>query len=126
MRTASIAASKQSAGERGATIGTGDSPLRPNIACSRSACSVFVGRPVDGPPRWMSQMISGSSSETAEADRLGLEREARTGRRGHAERAAERRAERGADAGDLVLGLERRDAEPLEAGERVQDVGGRA
>ena len=27
------------------------------------------------------------------------------------ERAAERRAEGGADAGDLVLGLERRDAE---------------
>ena len=49
----------------GATIGTGASPLRPNIACSRSACSVLVGRPVDGPPRWMSTMSSGSSSETA-------------------------------------------------------------
>ena len=65
IRAASIAASKQSAGERGATIGTGASPLRPNIACSRSACSVLVGMPVDGPPRWMSTMISGSSSETA-------------------------------------------------------------
>ena len=48
-----------------ATIGTGASPLRPYIACSRSDCSVLVGRPVDGPPRWMSQMISGSSSDTA-------------------------------------------------------------
>ena len=49
MRAASSAASKQSAGDRGATIGTGASPLRPNIACSRSACSVLVGSPVDGP-----------------------------------------------------------------------------
>ena len=65
MRTASMATAKQSAGERGATIATGDSPLRPNIACSRSACSVLVGRPVEGPPRWMSQTTSGSSSEMA-------------------------------------------------------------
>ena len=63
MRTASRAMAKQSAGERGATIATGDSPLRPNIACSRSACSVLVGRPVEGPPRWMSQTTSGSSSD---------------------------------------------------------------
>ena len=65
MRTASIAARKQSAGVCGATIGTGDSPLRPNIAWRRSACSVFVGRPVDGPPRCTSTMMSGSSRETA-------------------------------------------------------------
>ena len=65
IRAASIAASKQSAGERGATIGTGASPLRPNIACSRSACSVLVGRPVEGPPRWTSMTSSGSSSVTA-------------------------------------------------------------
>ncbi len=62
---ASSAASKQSAGDAGATIGTGDSPLRPNIACSRSACSVLVGSPVDGPPRWMSTTTSGSSTMTA-------------------------------------------------------------
>ena len=60
-----MAASKQSLGERGATIGTGDSPLRPNIACSRSDCSVLVGSPVEGPPRWTSTMISGSSRLTA-------------------------------------------------------------
>src|SRR6266496_3671166 len=65
MRTASRIASKQSPGERGATIGTGASPFRPYIACSRSDCSVLVGSPVDGPPRWMSQMISGISSDTA-------------------------------------------------------------
>ena len=46
-------------------IGTGDSPLRPNIACSRSDCSVLVGRPVEGPPRWTSTMTSGSSRLTA-------------------------------------------------------------
>ncbi len=43
----------------------GDSPLRPNMAWSRSACSVLVGRPVEGPPRCTSTMTSGSSSETA-------------------------------------------------------------
>ena len=60
-----MAASKQSLGDWGATIGTGASPLRPNIACSRSACSVFVGRPVDGPPRWTSMTSSGSSMAMA-------------------------------------------------------------
>ena len=65
IRAASRAASKQSAGVRGATIGTGASPLRPYIAWSRSACSVLVGSPVEGPPRWMSTISSGSSRETA-------------------------------------------------------------
>src|SRR4051812_49825015 len=64
-RAASITAVKQSAGDWAATTGNGASPLRPNIACSRSDCSVFVGRPVEGPPRWMSQINSGSSSATA-------------------------------------------------------------
>ena len=60
-RTASSATSKQSLGEEAARTGSGDSPLRPNITCSRSACSVLVGSPVEGPPRWMSQTTSGSS-----------------------------------------------------------------
>ena len=38
-------------GSAGAITGSGASPLRPNIACSRSDCSVLVGSPVDGPPR---------------------------------------------------------------------------
>ena len=46
-------------------IGSGASPLRPNMDCSRSACSVLVGRPVDGPPRCTSTTSSGSSSATA-------------------------------------------------------------
>ncbi len=65
IRTASSAVSKQSDGVEGASTGTGDSPFLPNRAMSRSACSVLVGMPVDGPARWMSQMISGSSTETA-------------------------------------------------------------
>ena len=43
----------------------GDSLLRPNMTCRRSACSVLVGRPVEGPPRWMSKTMSGSSIITA-------------------------------------------------------------
>ena len=57
--------SKQSVGDCGATMAAGHSPLRPNMACSRSACSVLVGSPVLGPPRWMSRMTSGSSVITA-------------------------------------------------------------
>ncbi len=60
-----MAASKQSPGDCGATIGTGASPLRPNMACSRSACSVLVGRPVEGPPRCTSMTTRGSSVITA-------------------------------------------------------------
>jgi hypothetical protein len=62
MRAASMTASKQSAGPEAARTGTGASPLRPQIAWSRSACSVFVGNPVDGPPRWMLITSSGSSA----------------------------------------------------------------
>ncbi len=40
---------KQSAGEEGASIITGDSAGLPKSAKSRSVCSVFVGIPVDGP-----------------------------------------------------------------------------
>ena len=63
-RVASIATAKQSAGLHAATTGSGDSPFRPNSACSKSPCSVLVGIPVDGPARWMSHTISGSSRET--------------------------------------------------------------
>ena len=62
MRAASSAASKQSDGVAAAITGTGDSELRPNITFRRSACSGFVGIPVDGPARWMSTITSGSSS----------------------------------------------------------------
>src|SRR5262249_11840486 len=57
----------------------------------------------------------------AEADRLALEDD--TGACGgrDPERASERRAERGSRGGDLVLGLERADAELLVAGELLED-----
>ena len=64
-RTASIAMSKHSAGVAGATTAIGHSPLRPTIACSRSACSVLVGMPVDGPARCTFTTTSGSSTDTA-------------------------------------------------------------
>src|SRR3984957_18133720 len=71
---ASIATSKQSAGLAAATIGMGDSPFRPNIDCSRSACSVLVGIPVDGPARWMLHTISGNSTDTARPPGSGFRR----------------------------------------------------
>ena len=48
-----------------ATTGSGDSPWRPYSAISRSAASVLVGMPVEGPARWMSTTTSGSSIATA-------------------------------------------------------------
>ena len=57
--------SKQSPGVAGATTTIGESPFRPNITWSRSACSVFVGMPVDGPARWTSTTTRGSSTITA-------------------------------------------------------------
>ena len=57
-----------------------------------------------------------------EAHRLGLERDARAGRGGQPERAAVARPDRRADRRDLVLGLERLDAEGLVPGQLVQDV----
>ena len=62
---ASMAAQKQSAGLCAAMTGIGASPWRPKSAMSRSACSVLVGMPVDGPPRCTFTMTSGSSVITA-------------------------------------------------------------
>jgi hypothetical protein len=42
-----------------------EAAARPNITISRSACSGFVGIPVEGPARWMSRISSGSSSMIA-------------------------------------------------------------
>ena len=125
IRTASSAMSKQSDGVDGASTATGDSPFRPYSAISRSACSVLVGMPVDGPARWMSQMISGSSTETARPMVSALSAMPGPEVVVTPSAAAERRAERRADAADLVLGLERADPEPLVLGQLVQDVRGR-
>jgi hypothetical protein len=103
MRAASMAAWKQSDGEHGATTATGASPCRPNSAMFRSACSVLVGMPVDGPARCTSTITSGSSSATASEIVSPFSATPGTGRRGDAQRAAVRGAQRGADRGDLVL-----------------------
>ncbi len=94
-------------------MGSGASPWRPYMAWRRSACSVLVGRPVEGPPRCTSTMTRGSSRLMARPDRLGLEVEPGAAGGGDPERPAEGGAEGGADAGDLVLGLEGPDAELL-------------
>ncbi len=60
-----------------------------------------------------------------EADRLRLERHTGAGGGGHAEVTDVGRPDGGTDAGDLVLGLERRDAEGLVLRQLVEDVGGR-
>ena len=116
---------KQSPGVAAASTGTGDSELRPYRTISRSACSGFVGIPVAGPARWTSMIRSGSSSVTAEPDRLRLQHDSGPGRGADAERTAERRPERRAGGRDLVLGLERPDAEVLVAGELLEDPRGR-
>ena len=64
-RDASMAIVKHSPGVAGASTGIGHSPLRPKMAWNRSACSTFVGRPVDGPARWTLTMTIGSSVMTA-------------------------------------------------------------
>src|ERR1051326_3343633 len=63
-RTASIAMWKQSAGVAGATTIAGHSPFLPQTAWNRSACSVLVGNPVDGPPRCTLTITSGNSVMT--------------------------------------------------------------
>ena len=91
---------------------------------SRSACSVLVGRPVEGPPRWMSQITSGSS--VAMARPMASVFSAMPGPEVVVTRegAAVGRADRGGDGRDLVLGLERHHPELLVHRQLVQDVGG--
>ena len=123
IRTASNAASKQWLGERAATIGNGASPWRPYIASRRSACSVFVGSPVDGPPRCTSTRSSGSSRLIARPRPSDLRSTPGPLVRGHRELARERGADRDADRGDLVLRLQRAHTEVLVPRQLVEDVG---
>ena len=99
-------------------------------SCART--SPGAGRPA---PSWSAcpsmgrsaarrRATSGSSTITARPERLLLEGDARAGRGGHAHRAAVAGADRRADGRDLVLGLERLDAEVLVARELVEDVRG--
>src|SRR5512138_1390112 len=65
IRADSKAKSKQLAGVEEAITTTWHSPWRPYKACIKSDCSVFVGNPVEGPPRCTSTTTNGSSALTA-------------------------------------------------------------
>ena len=88
---------------------------------SRSACSGFVGMPVDGPARWMSQMTSGSSSMIASPIVSAFSTTPGPADVVMPSDAAERRADRRARGRDLVLRLERAHAELLVARELLED-----
>ena len=64
-------------------------------------------------------------SRDGEPKRLRLERDPRTRRRRHSERAGERRADGRADGGDFILGLEGDHAVRPEAHQGVEHRGGR-
>src|ERR1700684_2201032 len=124
-RTASMATAKQSLGVWGARIGRGASPWRPYIACSRAGRSGLGGQAGGGPAPLHVDDDEGQLEVDGQADRLGLEVQAGAARRGDTQRAPEGRAQGGADAGDLVLGLEGADAELFAPAQLVQDVGRR-
>ncbi len=65
LRQASTAQSNASASIEPTSTRIGAPPLRPKLACRMSACSVLVGRPVEGPPRRTLPVTSGSSVATA-------------------------------------------------------------
>ena len=95
------------------------------MAWSRSACSVLVGRPVEGPPRCTSTMTSGSSRLMARP--IVSDLRSRPGPLVVVTPSAPPKAapEGRADAGDLVLGLEGADPELLAPAQLVEDVRGR-
>ena len=122
IRAASIAASKQCAGCAAPLSGRVHSPCLPYMACRRSDCSLFVGSPVEGPPRRTSTTTRGSSRADGHPYRLGLEVDTGTARAGHTERPPEGGTDGGTDGGNLVLRLERPDPELLALRQLVEDV----
>ena len=105
--------------------GNGHSPLRPQIACSRSACSVLVGRPVDGPPRCTLTTIIGSSVITARPMPSPLSAMPGPLEAVTAIAPANEAPIVAGHGRNLVLGLEGDDVEVLVLGELVEDVAGR-
>jgi hypothetical protein len=65
MLNASIVTGKVSATLVGASTGRGASPWAEKAAWNRSDCSLLVGIPVDGPPRWTLTTTRGSSAIVA-------------------------------------------------------------
>ena len=125
MRAASMAASKQCAGRHGGH----DRQRRLAVAAVHGEQQVGLlglGRQPGRRPAPLDVDDEQRQLEAdGQADRLGLEVDARAARRGHAEMAAEGGAEGGADAGDLVLGLQGAHAEVLVLRQLVEDVGRR-
>ena len=62
MLNASTVAWYESSTSHGAMTARGVSPWLAKTACSRSDCSLFVGRPVDGPPRCTLTITAGTSA----------------------------------------------------------------
>src|SRR5512140_2208235 len=65
MLKASTVIANVSATEVGASTGRTTSPWAEKQAWNRSDCSLLVGRPVEGPPRWTLTQTSGSSAIVA-------------------------------------------------------------
>src|SRR5208282_5581014 len=76
----------------------------------RSACSDFVGMPVDGPPRITSTTTIGISA-AVEPERFDHQRETGPRRRGQRRRTAERSANDHVDRSQLVFGLQQNAAD---------------
>ena len=85
-------------GERGATIGSGASPWRPNIAMQQVGLLGLGRQPGRRPGALHVDDQQRELQADRQADRLGLEVEARARGAGHAEVPGERCAERDADA----------------------------
>ena len=111
----------------GASTGRMTSPCAEKAACNRSDCSLLVGMPVDGPPRWTFTQTSGSSAMLARPSISVLSDMPGPDVAVMRLLAGERRADDGADAGDLVFGLQHRAAVlPDLAAEELHDLGRRA
>ena len=95
IRAASIAASKQCAGAFAATIGTGASPWRPNIACRRIRLLGLGGKPGRGATSLDVDDQQRQFQAYGETHGLRFQVDARPARGRHPEGAAERRSERG-------------------------------
>ena len=89
-----------------------------------SDCSVLVGRPVEGPPRWMSTEDQGQLGDGGQAEGLSLQRHTRARCAGDRDGPGPAGTDGCADGRDLVFGLEGDDVVVLVLGQVMQDVAG--
>ena len=125
MRTASIAASKHCDGVDAAITGYRALAVPAEEHHQQVGLLGLRRHPGRGPGALDVEDHERQLERDRETDRLRLQHDAGAGGRRDPERAAERRADRRADRRDLVLGLERDDAELLLAGELLEDRRGR-